>query len=83
LPDGIPIHGATGIQYQLPRLVPTISSTPVATNIPAKSAQRGESRTNHANSGSHSAPCTSKRPLIAGSTVRPAVAQIVAPASAT
>jgi len=42
LPEGTCVHGATGIQYQLPNEVPEISSSLTMMKIAAKSGQRGE-----------------------------------------
>jgi len=45
LPEGMCVQRATGTQAQLPRVVPTISSSPVAMKMAENSAQRGERRT--------------------------------------
>jgi len=42
LPDGMPVQGAAGSQYQLPREVPTISSSPTMMKIAANSGHRGD-----------------------------------------
>jgi len=44
LPEGMCVHGATGIQYQSPNDVPKISSSLTMTKMAAKSGQRGERR---------------------------------------
>jgi hypothetical protein len=44
LPEGMWVHGATGIQYQLPNEVPKISSSLTMMKRPAKRGQRGERR---------------------------------------
>jgi hypothetical protein len=72
LPEGMCVHGATGTQYQLPRLVPTISRAAVAMKIQANSAHRSVRRTKYANTGRHSAPWTSRRCVVSGKTVTPA-----------
>jgi len=80
LPDGMWVHGATGSQYQLPKVVPEISSTLTMTKMAANSGQRGDRRRKYANTGRHNAPWTSMRPVAIGSTVRPRAAH--APATA-
>jgi len=80
LPEGIPVHGATGIQYQFPNEVPAISSTATMTQIAAKSGQRGERSRNTARTGRHIRPWTSTRPVSCGRTVTPASDQAVAAA---
>jgi len=77
------VHGATGIQYQLPNEVPQISSSLTMMKIAAKTGQRGDRSKKYAKYGSHNAPCTSTRPVTAGSTVSPSSAQVPAPARAT
>ena len=42
MPEGMCVHGATGIQYQLPNDVPKISSSLTMMKIAANSGQRGE-----------------------------------------
>jgi len=42
LPEGMCVHGAAGIQYQLPNDVPQISSSLTMMKMAAKSGQRGE-----------------------------------------
>jgi len=42
LPDGICVHGATGIQDQSPKEVPKISSSLTMMKMAANSGQRGE-----------------------------------------
>ena len=42
LPDGMCVHGATGIHAQLPKEVPKISSSLTMMKIAAKSGQRGD-----------------------------------------
>jgi len=66
------VQGETGIQYQLPKEVPHISSSLTMMKIAANSGHRGERRRKYANTGRQSAPCTSTRPVTAGSTVTPA-----------
>src|SRR5436190_9174820 len=83
LPGGMCVHGAIGSQYQLRNRVPKISSSPVAIKMAANSGQRGERRTNQAKTGRHIAPCRSKRPVTRGKIVRPASAQVEAPARIT
>jgi len=44
LPDGMCVHGATGIQYQFPNDVPKISSSLTMMKMAANSGQRGDRR---------------------------------------
>jgi len=42
LPDAMCVHGATGIQYQLPNEVPQISSSLTMMKMAAKRGHRGD-----------------------------------------
>jgi hypothetical protein len=81
LPEGMCVQGATGIQYQLPKDVPQISSSPTMMKMAAKRGHRGERSRKKAKTGRHSAPCTSTRPVKRGRRVRPAAAHTPAPPS--
>jgi len=72
------VQGAIGIQAQLPKNVPKISSSPVAMKMAANSAQRGERRTKYAKTGRHNAPWMSTRPVTTVRMVSPATAHTVA-----
>jgi len=59
------------------------NANPLYATLAAKTGQRGDRSKKYAKYGSHNAPCTSRRPVTAGSTVSPSSAHVPAPARAT